>query len=64
MRQGSKQKANNERFWAEVVRVLARWAVRASQRRALAELEPARLEDLGISLAEMREECRKWFWEE
>lgn len=38
------------------------WAVRSSTRRALAELEPYRLADIGKTVAEARRESAKPFW--
>lgn len=44
------------------LRLLAIWTERARQRRALAELPPERLEDLGLAPAEARREALKPFW--
>lgn len=43
-------------------RVLVRWIDRADQRKDLAELEPDRLDDLGIDPDARRRECQKPFW--
>ncbi|WP_026380510.1 DUF1127 domain-containing protein [Afifella pfennigii] len=47
----------------DLSRGLCLWLQRARQRRQLAELPPWRLADIGISEAERRRECAKWFWE-
>lgn len=39
-----------------------RWAMRATTRRALAELEPHLLADIGKTFAEARRESAKPFW--
>lgn len=38
------------------------WWQRARQRRALARLEPAQLDDIGVSAAQARRESSKPFW--
>lgn len=43
-------------------RLLALWRQRARQRRALAELPPERLADLGLTAAQARTEAAKPFW--
>lgn len=42
--------------------LLALWIERATQRRALAELDDHLLEDVGISRSEARQEAAKPFW--
>jgi uncharacterized protein YjiS (DUF1127 family) len=57
------QKSNMTSPLASLFRLIGLWLARSSQRRALAELEPFRLVDIGISPTERRHECRKRFWE-
>ncbi len=42
--------------------LLALWIERATQRRALAELDDRLLKDVGISRSEARQEAAKPFW--
>lgn len=49
--------------WALAFAVLVtKWDRRARTRRALARLEAARLQDIGISLEEAKAEAAKNFW--
>lgn len=41
---------------------VAFWLRRHQTRRALAELEPFQLEDIGLTEAQRAREVRKWFW--
>lgn len=50
---------NLERSMASVVR----WIEFHRQREQLAELEDHQLADLGLSPAQVREECAKWPWQ-
>lgn len=50
---------NLERSMASVVR----WIECHRQREQLAELEDHQLADLGLSPAQVREECAKWPWQ-
>lgn len=43
--------------------IAARWAVRYGTRQQLRRLDTRALADVGISEAERRRECSKWFWE-
>lgn len=63
MERGEDPKRNIPNILSRLARLLALWAARSSQRRALAELEPDRLEDIGIDRAARGRECRKRFWE-
>jgi uncharacterized protein YjiS (DUF1127 family) len=47
---------------AGLFHLLRLWGARSSERKALAELERFRLDDIGITDADRRAECRKWFW--
>jgi len=40
------------------------WVARWLRRRELARLEAYRLSDIGMSEAERRRECGRWFWQE
>jgi uncharacterized protein YjiS (DUF1127 family) len=55
--------SNIGRGFAAIARVIAAGLARMAQRKVLAELEAARLEDLGISPAARERECRKRIWE-
>jgi uncharacterized protein YjiS (DUF1127 family) len=57
------QKSNKESMFAALTRLVGLWLARSSERRTLTELEPFRLDDIGIGEAERRRECRKRFWE-
>jgi uncharacterized protein YjiS (DUF1127 family) len=63
MGRGGDPKGNIPNILSRLARLLALWAARSSERRALAELEPDRLEDIGIDRAARDRECRKRFWE-
>jgi uncharacterized protein YjiS (DUF1127 family) len=39
------------------------WLGRRETREHLAELDPRLLADVGLSEAERRRECSKWFWQ-
>jgi uncharacterized protein YjiS (DUF1127 family) len=41
---------------------VATWEMRVATRRALRDLDPARLPDLGLTTAEVRRETAKPFW--
>ena len=43
--------------------MVSRWVERSRQRRALAELDGARLADVGLSRADVAQEVAKHFWE-
>lgn len=47
---------------AGLVPVMRLWLQRIETRRALAKLDTERLQDVGLSAAEARRECRKPFW--
>ncbi len=47
---------------SQVFGTLLVWQMRARQRARLAEMEPHRLEDMGITPAEAKREARKPFW--
>ncbi|MCX7889710.1 MAG: DUF1127 domain-containing protein [Rhodobacteraceae bacterium] len=63
MERADDPKENIPNILTRLARLLALWAARSSQRRALAELEPDRLEDIGIDRTARDRECRKRFWE-
>ncbi|HXF89629.1 MAG TPA: DUF1127 domain-containing protein [Xanthobacteraceae bacterium] len=63
MERADDPKENIPNILTRLARLLALWAARSSQRRALAELDPDRLEDVGIDRAARERECRKRFWE-
>ncbi len=44
--------------------VVSAWVARWLRRRELARLETYRLPDIGMSEAERRRECAKWFWQQ
>jgi uncharacterized protein YjiS (DUF1127 family) len=44
-------------------RLLALWHHRATSRRYLAVLDATALRDVGLTDAERRAECDKWFWQ-
>ncbi|MGF1550940.1 MAG: DUF1127 domain-containing protein [Paracoccaceae bacterium] len=48
---------------ASVLSTIARWSRVANERRRLAALGPARLDDLGISAAERDHEAARPFWD-
>lgn len=43
---------------------LRTWLMRLKTRRRLRELDARLLADVGITEAERRRECAKWFWQE
>jgi len=47
---------------SQVFGTLLVWQMRARQRARLAEMEPHRLEDMGITAAEAKREAAKPFW--
>jgi uncharacterized protein YjiS (DUF1127 family) len=63
MNGGKDHQWNIDRPLLLVACLLATWIARCSQRKALAELEPFRLDDIGIGSAERDRECCKRFWE-
>ena len=49
-------------LWRGFAALIATWQSRATQRRALLELEPWALQDLGLSKTEVASEAAKPFW--
>ncbi|MDP6344866.1 MAG: DUF1127 domain-containing protein [Alphaproteobacteria bacterium] len=47
---------------AQWLRLLLAWQERAQQRHRLADLDDRTLQDLGLSRADVANECRKPFW--
>jgi uncharacterized protein YjiS (DUF1127 family) len=47
---------------SQVFGTLLVWQMRARQRARLAEMEPHRLADIGVTASEARREARKPFW--
>jgi uncharacterized protein YjiS (DUF1127 family) len=43
--------------------IIALWLRRIATRRHLRALETHRLDDIGLSEADRRRECAKWFWQ-
>jgi uncharacterized protein YjiS (DUF1127 family) len=39
------------------------WMARSAQRRALSQLEPHRLKDIGLTQEDVERECSKAFWQ-
>jgi uncharacterized protein YjiS (DUF1127 family) len=56
------ERANQGAQFAHLAGLLRTWAVRARQRRALAELDDQLLDDIGLTRSEARREAGKPFW--
>jgi uncharacterized protein YjiS (DUF1127 family) len=50
-------------FWQRARRAFAAWPRRARTRQHLREFDAEQLVDIGLSEAERRRECAKWFWQ-